>query len=126
MSLRIAFLIRAHGEGAAYAAPSNAVVTELRGVPRNRQRVERRETSELVERVVRHVVRDDVDAVVEQVRHHRNDLFHQLLVELRPALEPLVTRLQGGALVDLGVTEEHLAEGYGASYARALEEFRVR
>jgi glycosyltransferase involved in cell wall biosynthesis len=29
----------------------------------------------------------------------------------------------GGALVDLGVTEEALAEGYGASYARALEEF---
>jgi glycosyltransferase involved in cell wall biosynthesis len=30
----------------------------------------------------------------------------------------------GGALVDLGVTEQDLAEGYGVSYARALEEFR--
>ena len=30
----------------------------------------------------------------------------------------------GGALVDLGVTEADLAEGYGLSYARALEEFR--
>ncbi len=30
----------------------------------------------------------------------------------------------GGALVDLGVTEGDLAEGYGLSYARALEEFR--
>jgi len=29
----------------------------------------------------------------------------------------------GGALVDLGVTEEDLAEGYGVSYARALDEF---
>jgi len=29
----------------------------------------------------------------------------------------------GGALVDLGVTEEDLGEGYGVSYARALEEF---
>ena len=29
----------------------------------------------------------------------------------------------GGALVDLGVTEEDLAEGYGAAYARALEGF---
>ena len=29
----------------------------------------------------------------------------------------------GGALVDLGVTEEHLREGYGLSYARALDEF---
>ena len=29
----------------------------------------------------------------------------------------------GGALVDLGVTEEHLAEGYGLSYARALDDF---
>jgi glycosyltransferase involved in cell wall biosynthesis len=29
----------------------------------------------------------------------------------------------GGALVDLGVTEEDLLEGYGLSYARALEEF---
>jgi glycosyltransferase involved in cell wall biosynthesis len=28
----------------------------------------------------------------------------------------------GGALVDLGVTEETLAEGYGASYARALDD----
>jgi hypothetical protein len=27
-------------------------------------------------------------------------------------------------LVDLGVTEADLAEGYGLSYARALEEFR--
>jgi glycosyltransferase involved in cell wall biosynthesis len=31
----------------------------------------------------------------------------------------------GGALVDLGVTEEALAEGYGVSYARALEEFKA-
>jgi glycosyltransferase involved in cell wall biosynthesis len=31
----------------------------------------------------------------------------------------------GGALVDLGVTEQDLAEGYGLSYARALEEFGV-
>jgi glycosyltransferase involved in cell wall biosynthesis len=30
----------------------------------------------------------------------------------------------GGALVDLGITEEGLAEGYGMSYARALDEFR--
>lgn len=30
----------------------------------------------------------------------------------------------GGALADLGVTEEHLRAGYGAAYARALEEFR--
>jgi glycosyltransferase involved in cell wall biosynthesis len=29
----------------------------------------------------------------------------------------------GGALVDLGVTEDLLADGYGVSYARALEEF---
>jgi hypothetical protein len=29
----------------------------------------------------------------------------------------------GGALVDLGVSEEDLREGYGVSYARALEEF---
>lgn len=29
----------------------------------------------------------------------------------------------GGALADLGVTEEHLAAGYGSSYARALDEF---
>jgi glycosyltransferase involved in cell wall biosynthesis len=29
----------------------------------------------------------------------------------------------GGALVDLGVTEETLARGYGASYARALDDF---
>jgi glycosyltransferase involved in cell wall biosynthesis len=29
----------------------------------------------------------------------------------------------GGALVDLGITEEGLAEGYGMSYARALVEF---
>lgn len=29
----------------------------------------------------------------------------------------------GGALVDLGVTERTLAQGYGASYARALDEF---
>jgi hypothetical protein len=29
----------------------------------------------------------------------------------------------GGALVDLGITEEGLAEGYGMSYARALDEF---
>jgi glycosyltransferase involved in cell wall biosynthesis len=32
----------------------------------------------------------------------------------------------GGALVDLGVTEEDLGEGYGLSYARALEEFVSR
>jgi glycosyltransferase involved in cell wall biosynthesis len=32
----------------------------------------------------------------------------------------------GGALVDLGVTEADLERGYGASYARALEEFTVR
>jgi len=31
----------------------------------------------------------------------------------------------GGALVDLGVTEDALGEGYGVSYARALEEFRA-
>ena len=31
----------------------------------------------------------------------------------------------GGALVDLGVTEEHLERGYGLSYARALDEFAV-
>ncbi len=30
----------------------------------------------------------------------------------------------GGALVDLGVTEADLADGYGLSYARALDEFR--
>ncbi len=29
----------------------------------------------------------------------------------------------GGALVDLGVTEETLAQGYGVSYARALDDF---
>jgi hypothetical protein len=29
----------------------------------------------------------------------------------------------GGALVDLGVTEETLARGYGLSYARALDDF---
>jgi glycosyltransferase involved in cell wall biosynthesis len=29
----------------------------------------------------------------------------------------------GGALADLGVTEETLAEGYGLSYARALDDF---
>jgi glycosyltransferase involved in cell wall biosynthesis len=29
----------------------------------------------------------------------------------------------GGALVDLGVTEQDLAEGYGVAYARALDEF---
>jgi glycosyltransferase involved in cell wall biosynthesis len=29
----------------------------------------------------------------------------------------------GGALVDLGVTEDALAEGYGLSYARALDDF---
>jgi glycosyltransferase involved in cell wall biosynthesis len=29
----------------------------------------------------------------------------------------------GGALVDLGVSEEHLVEGYGLSYARALDDF---
>ena len=29
----------------------------------------------------------------------------------------------GGALVDLGITEEGLAEGDGMSYARALVEF---
>jgi hypothetical protein len=29
----------------------------------------------------------------------------------------------GGALVDLGVTEEALADGYGLSYARALDDF---
>jgi hypothetical protein len=29
----------------------------------------------------------------------------------------------GGALVDLGITEEHLERGYGVSYARALDEF---
>jgi hypothetical protein len=29
----------------------------------------------------------------------------------------------GGALVDLGVTEQTLAEGYGLSYARALDDF---
>jgi glycosyltransferase involved in cell wall biosynthesis len=32
----------------------------------------------------------------------------------------------GGALVDIGVTEETLASGYGDAYARALEEFTVR
>jgi glycosyltransferase involved in cell wall biosynthesis len=32
----------------------------------------------------------------------------------------------GGALVDLGVTEEALAEGYGLSYARALDDFVIR
>jgi hypothetical protein len=32
----------------------------------------------------------------------------------------------GGALVDLGVTEDALGEGYGVSYARALEEFTAR
>jgi glycosyltransferase involved in cell wall biosynthesis len=32
----------------------------------------------------------------------------------------------GGALVDLGVTEADLDRGYGASYARALDEFAVR
>jgi glycosyltransferase involved in cell wall biosynthesis len=31
----------------------------------------------------------------------------------------------GGALVDLGVTEETLAQGYGLSYARALADFAV-
>jgi glycosyltransferase involved in cell wall biosynthesis len=31
----------------------------------------------------------------------------------------------GGALVDLGVTETDLREGYGTSYAAALEEFRA-
>ena len=30
----------------------------------------------------------------------------------------------GGALVDLGITEEGLSEGYGMAYARALDEFR--
>jgi glycosyltransferase involved in cell wall biosynthesis len=30
----------------------------------------------------------------------------------------------GGALVDLGVTDDGLSEGYGMSYARALDEFR--
>jgi hypothetical protein len=30
----------------------------------------------------------------------------------------------GGALVDLGITEEGLSEGYGVAYARALDEFR--
>jgi hypothetical protein len=30
-----------------------------------------------------------------------------------------------GALVDLGIAEEDLAEGYGLSYARALEGFTV-
>jgi glycosyltransferase involved in cell wall biosynthesis len=32
----------------------------------------------------------------------------------------------GGALADLGVTEEHLAAGYGASYGRAVDEFKAR
>jgi hypothetical protein len=32
----------------------------------------------------------------------------------------------GGALVDLGVTEADLDRGYGASYARALDQFVVR
>jgi len=32
----------------------------------------------------------------------------------------------GGALVDLGVTEADLDRGYGASYARAVDEFVVR
>jgi hypothetical protein len=31
-----------------------------------------------------------------------------------------------GSLVDLSVTSEHLARGYGLSYARALEEFTPR
>jgi hypothetical protein len=31
-----------------------------------------------------------------------------------------------GSLVDLSVTGEHLARGYGLSYARALEEFTPR
>jgi glycosyltransferase involved in cell wall biosynthesis len=30
----------------------------------------------------------------------------------------------GGALVDLGITDQGLAQGYGMSYARALDEFR--
>jgi glycosyltransferase involved in cell wall biosynthesis len=30
----------------------------------------------------------------------------------------------GGALVDLGITEDGLSEGYGMAYARALDEFR--
>ncbi|MGZ8607109.1 MAG: glycosyltransferase [Actinomycetota bacterium] len=44
------------------------------------------------------------------------------LALLRDPTRRALTRW-GGALVDLGVTEETLAEGYGLSYARALDDF---
>ena len=41
----------------------------------------------------------------------------------RGSVDPRTLARWGGALVDLGITEEGLAEGYGMSYARALDEF---
>ena len=55
---------------------------------------------ELVERVARDVRRQHDDVVVEQVRHPRHDLFHQVRVEVGPALHPFVSR-EGDARVDL-------------------------
>jgi glycosyltransferase involved in cell wall biosynthesis len=58
----------------------------------------------------------------ERTAHVYADAIEGTLALLADPTRRVLSRW-GGALADLGVTEEHLAAGYGSSYARALDGF---
>ncbi len=61
-------------------------------------------------------------AAAEATAHGYADAIDGTLALLADPTRRVLARW-GGALVDLGVTEQHLADGYGLSYARALDDF---
>jgi len=67
--------------------------------------------------------------MLEQAREDRTAHVYAdaILGTMRLLADPTRRALArwGGALVDLGVTEDALREGYGTSYAAALQEFRA-
>src|SRR5262245_28273059 len=76
----------------------------LRGIDRE-VRV-RRLGGELVEPVLHDRVAHDVGVGLDEVRHPRDDLLHELAVEVGPALDALVSQ-ERRAAVDVGVDAGH-------------------
>ena len=72
------------------------------GARLQRDPVERRDRRELVDRVARDAARDDANRRLREPRDERDDVLHQDLVELRPAMD-LRAADELGALVDLVV-----------------------
>jgi glycosyltransferase involved in cell wall biosynthesis len=99
-------------------SPGRLEPAELGGVLR--VLVEEPETRRAIGEAAREHVLQQASA--ETTAHVYAEAIDGTLALLRDPTRRALARW-GGALVDLGVTEEDLREGYGLSYARALDEF---